>query len=112
MVNLDEALPFDPSRQRSMAKRANGNFGYGENQMQTRPQNSQFTVGGLLSCDNKRQAQPEPRGVRFPGRVIHRSNELYGHAQPVARVRSGDVGALLVTAEKEEPPRLATEATR
>src|SRR5258708_37540582 len=95
MGNLDGALSFEPSRERSMAKRANGNFGYGEIHMQTRPQNSQFTVGGLLSCDNKRQAQPEPRGVRFPGRVIHRSNELYGHAQPVARVRSGDADCRL-----------------
>jgi len=80
MVNLDHGFPFGASRQWSMAKRANGNFGYQENQMQTRTLKSPFTVGGLLSCDNKRQAQPEPRGVRFPGRVIHRSNELYGHA--------------------------------
>ena len=47
-----EALPFGASQQRSMAKRANENFGYGENQRQTRTQNSPFTVGGLLSCDN------------------------------------------------------------
>jgi len=83
MVNLDEAFPFGASQQRSMAKRANGNFSYLENQMQTRTQKSPFTVDGLLSCDNKRQPRPKPRSVPFPGMVTiaeTSSNELLRYA--------------------------------
>jgi len=68
MVNLDEAFPFGASQQRSMAKRAKGNFGYLENQMQTQTQKSQFTVGGLLSCDNKKQPLSRSHAA-YPFRV-------------------------------------------